>query len=186
MLHEILLGLLGEIGGVIEEINGVFQVREDCYFLNKSEQELVNRILRVAGYYKYLERFATRYGAMNAGLSNIVNLRGSEEDESPGLYLKAFCRGIKDLLEEYRSKIATIEQEYLKGRTITIPSLLELVRNDGLAAVAKLVKQVEIQKLRGGQLLDLVFKEEQCPALKNTMERIHIKLLQVFFHQLIA
>ncbi|CAG9336227.1 unnamed protein product [Blepharisma stoltei] len=186
MLHEILLGLLGEIGGVIEEVNGVFQVREDCYFLNKSEQELINRILRVAGHYKYLERFSTRYGAMNAGLTQIVNLRGSDDEESPGLYLKALCRGIKDLLEEYRSKIASIEQEYLKGRTLTIPSLLDLVRNDELAAVAKIARQIETQRLRGGQLLDLVFKEEQCPALRDTMERMNVKLLQVFFHQLIA
>lgn len=179
MLHEILIALLGEVGGIIEETNGVFSVRKDCTLLTTSEKELINRVLKAAGYYKYLLKFTEKYGALNLGLKQ-------DEEELSGLYLKALCRGIKDLLEEYRYNIASIEQEYLQEKTITIPSLLEKVRSEELNGVVKLVIQIENQKFRGGQLLNLLATEERCPSMKAIMSRIHYKVLQVFFHQLIA
>jgi uncharacterized protein YsxB (DUF464 family) len=179
MLHEILIALLGEVGGIIEEVNGVFVVREDCNLLTKSEKELINRILKAAGFFKYLQRFTEKYGALNVGIRQ-------DEEELSGLYLKAMCRGIKDLLEEYRHNIASIEQEYLQERAVTIPSLLEKIKSEELGGVLKLVVQVENRKMRGGQLLDIVSIEERCPSMKELMHSIHYKILQVFFHQLIA
>ena len=179
MLHEILLALLGESGGIIEELNGVFCVREDCDLLTQSEKELINKILKVAGYYKYLLTFTKKFGGLSSGLIQ------SEEDLS-GLYLKALCRGIKDLLEEYRYNIAAIEQEYLQERAIAIPSLLEKVKSEELGGIVKLVVQIENRKVHGGQLLDILSVAERCPSMKNIMSRIHFKILQVFFHQLIA
>ena len=178
MLHEILIALLGEVGGIVCEINGVFQVREDCDLLTRSEKELINRILKVAGYYKYLEKFSHKYGSLNLGMQ--------EEDEINGLYLKSMCKGIKDLLEEYRFRIAAIEQEYLEEKAISIPSLLERINSEELGGIVRVVNQIENRKLRGGQLLDLLSGEERCPYMKTIMQRIHSKVLQVFFHQLIA
>lgn len=178
MLHEILLALLGEVGGIITEVNGVFIVREDCDLLTKSEKELINRILKVAGYYKYLEKFSQKYGSLNLGMQ--------DDDELNGLYLKSLCKGIKDLLEEYRYRISAIEQEYLEEKAISIPCLLEKIGSEELGGVLKLINQIENRKMRGGQLLDLLSGEERCPYMKNIIQRIHSKVLQVFFHQLIA
>jgi Spc97 / Spc98 family. len=178
MLHEILIALLGEVGGIIEENNGVFTVREDCDLLTNSEKELINRILKVAGYYKHLQKFTEKHGGLHIGLK--------QDEDLSGLYLKSLCRGIKDLLEEYRYKIAAIEQEYLQEKAITIPSLLEKVNSDELEGVVKLVLQVENRKMRGGQLIDLIAIEERCPSMRSIMHKIHYKVLQVFFHQLIA
>jgi gamma-tubulin complex component 4 len=178
MLHEILIALLGESGGIIYESNGIFLVREDCDLLTRSEKELINRILRVAGFYKYLENFSQKYGSLNLGIQ--------EEDEINGLYLKSLCKGIKDLLEEYRFRVAAIEQEYLEERAISFPCLLERINSEELEGVVRVVKQVENRKLRGGQLLDLLTGEERCPYMKSIMQRVHSKVLQVFFHQLIA
>jgi len=182
MLHEILLGLLGECGGIIHEVEGKFKVRKDCYFLNGSEQQLVNMILQVASHYKYLCKFVSKYGAMSTGLKYILS--NSDEEEAPGLYLKAYSRGIKNLLDEYRSRIASIEQEYLQGRTVTIPSLLEYLACEDLESIAKMTQIIQEQKLRGTQIIDLVCSEERCIALKQKLQGIREKLLQVFFHQL--
>ena len=178
MLHEILLALLGEVGGIITEINGVFVVREDCDLLTKSEKELINRILKVAGFYKYLEKFSQKYGSLNLGMQ--------DDDELNGLYLKSLCKGVKDLLEEYRYRVSAIEQEYLEEKAISIPCLLEKIGSEELGGVLKLINQIENRKMRGGQLLDLLSGEERCPYMKNIIQRIHSKVLQVFFHQLIA
>jgi hypothetical protein len=47
------------------------------------------------------------------------------EDDIPlaGVYIKAFCSGVNDLLKVYKQHLLTIEQEYLNDRSVTITTL---------------------------------------------------------------
>jgi len=40
-----------------------------------------------------------------------------------GVYVKAFCSGVEDLLKAYKEHLLTIEHEYLRDRSLTIQSL---------------------------------------------------------------
>ena len=48
-----------------------------------------------------------------------------EEDEEAlhGVYIKAFCSGISEILQVYKEHLLAIEAEYLKDRSLTIASL---------------------------------------------------------------
>ena len=40
-----------------------------------------------------------------------------------GVYVKAFCSGVEDLLKAYKEHLLAIEHEYLRDRSLTIQSL---------------------------------------------------------------
>jgi hypothetical protein len=181
MLHELLLALIGQVGGIIEERQGEFSVRNEVDFFTISEKQLINKILKVAAYYKYLDTYTRKFGKLSARVN-----RNAESVDEPGLYIKALCRGIKDLLDEYRSKVCMIEQHYLEGRTVTVPSLMEKMHNDDLEVAYRIVQMAESQSLRGAQILDLVINEEKCPSIRSTVSRLSSKLQQILTHQLIS
>jgi hypothetical protein len=45
MLHELLLALIGQVGGIIEERQGEFSVRNEVDFFTISEKQLINSII---------------------------------------------------------------------------------------------------------------------------------------------
>ena len=49
----------------------------------------------------------------------------NDEDEEAlqGVYMKAFCSGISEILQVYKEHLLAIESEYLKDRSLTIASL---------------------------------------------------------------
>ena len=48
---------------------------------------------------------------------------GDEEEALHGIYMKAYCSGISEILQVYKHHILQIEEEYLKDRSMTISSL---------------------------------------------------------------
>lgn len=46
-----------------------------------------------------------------------------EESELVGVYIKAFCSGVNEVLNVYKEHLLLIEHEYLKERSLTIPML---------------------------------------------------------------
>ena len=49
----------------------------------------------------------------------------NDEDEEAlhGVYMKAFCSGVSEILQVYKEHLLAIESEYLKDRSLTIASL---------------------------------------------------------------
>jgi gamma-tubulin complex component 4 len=186
MLHEVLFALLGETGGIFVERQGAFLVRPDCDLLSSSESQLIERVLKVGYAYKTLNAFVGRHGAYTAGLRTVLKLKADEDEEVPGLYLKALCKGIDSLLDEYRWRVAAVEEEYLKKRVTTYADLEERVGGEILNSLLALTREITEKKLRGSQLLDLVSREERCPALKGPWSKMSVQLMNVFMHQLLA
>ena len=46
-----------------------------------------------------------------------------EEEDIIGVYIKAFCSGVDEVLNVYKEHLLAIEHEYLKDRSLTIPML---------------------------------------------------------------
>ena len=53
------------------------------------------------------------------------NASNAEVDENStiGVYIKAFCSGISELLTVYKQHILSIEHEFMRDRTLTIAQL---------------------------------------------------------------
>jgi len=90
--------------------------------------------------YKRILRFTLQYGgigtklaiqlAFNDGasgqdeqdLSGSLNHSGGS-GEVHGVYVKAFCQGVTEILNVYKEHLLSIEQEYLRDRALTIPQV---------------------------------------------------------------
>ena len=55
----------------------------------------------------------------DAGSQNLEE----EEEQLVGVYLKAFCSGVNELLTVYKQHLLAIEHEYLRDRSLTIATL---------------------------------------------------------------
>ena len=55
------------------------------------------------------------------------SLNGEAADDNDedlhGVYMKAFCSGVSEILQVYKEHLLAIEGEYLKDRSLTIASL---------------------------------------------------------------
>ena len=77
-----------------------------------------------------------------------------EEDQTlfSGVYIKAFCSGVNEILTVYKQHLLAIEHEYLKDRSLTIPSLqLRLsIYNQMFPALTYLMSEILDKGLVGG------------------------------------
>ena len=48
---------------------------------------------------------------------------GDGSDEIYGVYIKAFCSGVSEILNVYKEHLLAIEHEYLKERSLTISQM---------------------------------------------------------------
>lgn len=82
-----------------------------------------------------------------------------EEDdgeEMNGVYIKAFCSGVNELLNVYKEHLLAIEHEYLIDRTLTISHLHQSLQLylQMFPALISLMSEIESLSLKGGQLLE--------------------------------
>ena len=68
--------------------------------------------------------------AAGGGAGGLADSDGGDEDDQEegsmmlnGVYIKAFCSGVNELITIYKEHILTIEREYLKDRSLTVLSL---------------------------------------------------------------
>ena len=189
MLHELLLALLGHTGGTIISGETGLCVRPDVTYLSSSEKALVQRMLKVADQYLFLMRFVQKFGSLTAGIDRLVRLRKpaqEEDEESTGLYVKAFCKGIDNILGAYRRKVIDVEQDYLASRTLTIGEVEQRISSDELRILVSLVRTIDSEQLRGTQLLNLVLREQYSPALEAYFSELSQHLKHVLLQQLMA
>lgn len=189
MLHELFLALLGHTGGTIISGEGGLCVRPDVSYLNAAEKALIQRMLRVADQYLFLTRFVQKFGSLTAGIDRLVRLRKpaqEEDDENTGLYLKSLCKGIDNILNSYRRKVISLEQDYLSYKTLSIGEVEHRISSDELRVISDIVRIVDSEQLRGTQLLNLIVKEQYSPALEPYFGELARHLKLVLVQQLMA
>ena len=127
-------------------------------------------------------------GSLNSGDPEDEN--NEDEEALHGVYMKAFCSGVSEILQVYKEHLLAIEGEYIKDRSLTIASLqLRLALYQQLfPALIQLNTDIQEQGLRGGELLDTLY--QRCisgnPVIKNMFSRILFVCHKVFYHQINA
>ena len=127
-----------------------FMVNPNLNFLSLAEVDQLNKIVNLGAYYKMIQNFLTKFGGISSklalqlaykdnadkmrdkegggsdGENSIDGYQKDEEDDDEdlhGVYMKAFCSGVTEILQVYKQHILAIEHEYMKDRTMTIASL---------------------------------------------------------------
>ena len=160
-------------------------VNPNLNFLSRAEVDQINKIVQLGAYFKMIQDFLTKFGGISSkmalqlaykdnvqkeegGNANGSDMNGSlgdgapdeendeDEDALHGVYMKAFCSGVSEILQVYKEHLLSIESEYLKDRSLTIASLqLRLALYQQLfPALTQLNADIQEHGLRGGELLD--------------------------------
>eukprot|EP01119_Soliformovum_irregulare_P020523 TRINITY_DN6661_c0_g1_i8.p1 TRINITY_DN6661_c0_g1~~TRINITY_DN6661_c0_g1_i8.p1 ORF type:complete len:514 (-),score=94.03 TRINITY_DN6661_c0_g1_i8:1189-2730(-) len=106
------------------------------------------------------------------------------------MYLHAFAAGLNTLLDDYRSLISKMEQEALESEgKIPLTRMQAFLEEWFLIfpVLVEVVAKMEGQKLKGGQILGLVYQElTECgiPCLQSALECLFISCNRVWYDQL--
>ncbi|XP_019863534.1 PREDICTED: gamma-tubulin complex component 4-like, partial [Amphimedon queenslandica] len=109
MHHEILLTLSGCPGDVFmtSRETGHYEIIPDIPYIHPSEVSLINGLVSLGSYYKFLIDFVSK---QTSAIVNLATPPDSEENQL-GLYLRALGFGINNVLEPYRMRLVEVEQE---------------------------------------------------------------------------
>ena len=80
----------------------------------------------------------------------MVQLRRStydEDEETVGLYIKALCSGIEKLLDQHRNCVLKLEEDFLRGRCLTMMHVQESLID--LRGISSIIRAIETEKFRG-------------------------------------
>lgn len=119
-----------------------FFVNPSLAFLSPAEKHQLNALIELGAMYKQIQLFLDKYSGINSKLALQVALGrtqphfvdrdhhsddGHSLEEDPelvvGVYVKAFCSGVTDLLKVYKQNLLALEQAYLNERSLTVTSL---------------------------------------------------------------
>ncbi|MBA0708905.1 hypothetical protein Golax_023986, partial [Gossypium laxum] len=213
MLHEILLALVGCTGDLIIDERehhkslGIplypdapisdqccFKLASDISFIDRSERDLIERLIALGFYYRELERFTTKSRNLSwirsgdVSPSNRASELSNRKTEKPSIYRRAFANGLVEVLSVYRSVVLQIEQKLLSE---TMPILATVIQGLNkffvvLPPLYELVLEIERDDLRGGKLLNLLHKRFHCgvPELQACIQRLLWHGHQVLYNQL--
>lgn len=186
MLHEILMALLGHTGSIVMNTGGSFKLAESMSILTNAEAELINKIVALGWHYLHLSNFVS-LSTQTLGLHEDLI---EDIEPSSTVYVRAFSYGVDELLKLYREHILAIEHEYLLERALTIPHIMYRlgIFFQLFPALSRCVADVMEQKLKGGQLLDLLYEMQQNgnPAVRRMFQRIVQHCLGVLYEQINA
>ncbi|KAK2965172.1 hypothetical protein RJ640_019927 [Escallonia rubra] len=214
MLHELLLALLGYTGDLIIDERehrtslGIplsfdapsadkptFKLAPDVSFIQPSERDVIERVVTLGFYYRELDRFATKSRNLSwirsanneSPLSRATELlKGKKEKQS--VYRRAIANGIVEVLSVYRSAVLHIEQKLLSD---PLPILVTVTQGLNkffvlLPPLYELILEIERDDIRGGRLLNLLYKRCHCgvPELQTCIQRLLWHGHQVMYNQL--
>jgi len=184
MLHEILMALLGHTGSIVTNTRGSFKLIDSITILSSAEIELINKIVALGWHYLHLSNFIS-LSTQTLGIhEDLID----DTEPSSTVYVRAFSYGIDEVLKLYREHILAIEHEYLLERALTIPHIIYRlgIFFQLFPALSRCVGDVMEQKLKGGQLLDLLYEMQQNgnPAIRKMFQRIVQHCLGVLYEQI--
>lgn len=193
MLHEILFAMLGKLGGVIIDSDGIFRVNPALDFISQAERELLEKIVVLGSFYQQLK--LALEGVDKAFAQHALNRQADEETQtqtgaSGSAYIRCFCGVVRDLLTEYEGEVLAVEQEYLAAKVYTFSKFA--VRFAKFYAIFPeaivLFERIEKEGLRGGKLIDTAYR---CSVNGDEeIRRFHCDLLQrlyqVLYHQVVV
>uniref|UniRef100_UPI00358F5972 gamma-tubulin complex component 4 n=1 Tax=Myxine glutinosa TaxID=7769 RepID=UPI00358F5972 len=175
MIHELLLALSGFPGAVFvwKRTTGL-QVVQDFPFVHPSEVDLLNRICRLGTYYIQFSEFIRQNTSQACKAAN------------HGMYLRAFCSGLRIVLQPYRQAILELEQQFMSDPHLTITHISYSLEQFQLLfpSLMSITEYISSQKVRGCKILEVIHKHSlsglppTCKALQRIMWDCHGVLYQ--------
>ncbi|XP_010431334.1 PREDICTED: gamma-tubulin complex component 4-like [Camelina sativa] len=217
MLHELLLALLGITGDLIVDereqrktlglaFNShsplsdecTFQLAPDISFLEPSERDLIERLIKLGFYYRELDRFAKKSRNLSwiRSVTTVHPLERADElskqsrENKPSVYRRAIANGIGEILSVYRSAVLQIEQKLLAETTPILATVTQGLNKFFVLfpPLYEVILEIERDDIRGGQLLNVLNKRCHCgvPELRTCLQRLLWHGHQVMYNQLAA
>eukprot|EP00250_Pteridium_aquilinum_P022274 c25338_g1_i2 orf=77-2320(+) len=211
MLHELLLALVGCTGDVFVDVreqvlrphsdeDGAqhdcpFRLAPDLTFIEPSEKEILEHLLRLGYYYSELDKFTMQ--SLNLGwikspygLVEHDSLDTKTSTKPASVYTRALANGVAEVLAVYRSAVLKVEQNLLSDAAPVLSNVTKDLNKFEtlLPPLHALVQEVKDENLRGGRLLDLLHTKCHCgvPELQTCMQRLLWHGHQVMYRQLAA
>eukprot|EP00941_MAST-03F_sp_MAST-3F-sp1_P005147 g5147.t1 len=179
MQHEILLALVGHPGEVIIDLGDKgFKVAPDLNFLSEADRELINRIIKCGWYFRELTRFVARQRRYERGIP------------ISGLYMRAVCSGVEEVLDEYRWLVVASEESFLENSELPMVKLAQIFSEyDVLLPILwRLIELIEEKKMKGLQLVDILHLKSMSGSvvIESCILGLLNRCLGVLFNQILA
>ena len=194
MLHEILYAMLGKLGSVILDFDGVFKVNPALEFISQAERELLEKIVVLGSFYAKIKSYIEEDDKMfHQKMLSVGEEKEENEQEVGGMgssaYVRAICYSVRLLLSEYEKEVLAVEQDYLTSKVYTFSKLtVSFSRFYYVFPEAILMfESIEEYGFKGGQLIDFVYNSSinGNQIIKDFYNALLEKLFSVFFHQLV-
>ncbi|KAK8960428.1 hypothetical protein KSP40_PGU001175 [Platanthera guangdongensis] len=207
MLHELLLALVGCSGDLVIDsqpetlsdspdlisdfpVEPTFKLAPDLSFIQPAERDIIERLLPLGFYYKKLDHFATKHRQLNSFRSGKPYAPDLHKESlgRASVYRRAIANGMVEILSVYRSAVLQVEQNFLSDPMPILATVTHCLNKFDvlLPPIYKLVAEIEREDLRGGQLLNLLYKRCHCgvPELQACIQRLLWHGHQVLYNQL--
>ncbi|RNA08423.1 Gamma-tubulin complex component 4 [Brachionus plicatilis] len=184
MIHELLMCLLGNAGGIyqflVENNKTRIKLVENLEFIHPAEVEICNKLAELGNFYKQIYDFHENYSFAKSFENKPLKT---------GYYLFAFCNGLNlVVLEPYRLKISALEMDLLKDHHHNVTFLQSHLEHHYtlFTYICSLIDEITSKKLHGCQIVDLVYKYSISGdrLIKETFEKILTVSHEVLFKQL--
>ena len=160
MLHEIIMCLLGNVGGLfqLKQENDSIKIRlvDNLEFIHPAEVEICNKLAELGNHYRQISEFVELY---SFGKSYAFTTR--QKSLKYGLYLTAFCDALKQVvLTPYRHTISELEKSLLKEHYLNVTYLQTYLESHFIlfSSICNLINELERKQLHGSQIIDLVYR----------------------------
>ncbi|KAG7673809.1 hypothetical protein Ndes2437B_g01982 [Nannochloris sp. 'desiccata'] len=182
LLPELLLGLLGHIGGAFVSGSndtsdlGIPTLSKAVDWITLPEREQLDSLVRLGHYFARLEAFVD-------SLCDQTPATGPRS-----IYHAAFASGLEELLDVYRGAVLQVEQRLLRPPTPPLLSLRHYLSDFEvlLPEAASIAQEVQQGQLDAAQLMHLLDRRTRCgiPAVQACAERLLWHCNGVMFKQL--
>ena len=195
-----------------------FQVDRAIEFISEPDKIVIDRICMLGFYYNVIEKFIDRHKHAvftmdsvkspysSAAPSNVstpmpsarggprpsVQTNFSNPMTQPGLYVRALCVGLDDILDTYRSVVLKTEQEILREEGYQLTRLNHVLRDffPIFTELHRLLDDISdgVRCLKGGEILAVLYRHSLVgiPLVQAVMKRLLHACHNVLFNQVLA
>ncbi|XP_019758234.1 gamma-tubulin complex component 4 isoform X2 [Dendroctonus ponderosae] len=184
MIHELLFNLWNNPGNtVVTDDSDWRHLFELPQFLHPGEESLLQLIMQIGMDYHRITTFTNQ----------VLYPNSSEQAEGhngvsaqSGFYLKAFCNGVQEVLEDYRKEIISLEGRFLDYPQLSLTYILGSINKYKVlfSELKSMIYRIRLENLQGCLLMSGLHKYTICgiDQIKTAADRV-IKSVNVVFYQ---
>lgn len=186
--------MLGKLGGVVIESEGIFRINPTLDFISEAEKELLEKIVILGSFYLQIKSYIE--AEEEAFATRAISRRDTKEEEGldqgpygNSAYVRCLCGAVRGILSEYELEVVGVEQEYLASKVYTFSKFAVTFANyyAVFPEIIVLFERIEKEGLRGGKLVDMVYRSSinGNEVIRSFHTRLLEKLYGVLYNQIV-